>query len=133
MIRHVDREHRKMHSSLGERLPSDLTDAQWARLEPLIPAAKSGRTSAQDRHARGDERDLLSAADRLSLALSAPRTLSAALDGLQHLPQVPARGSLGGDLGELLFALREAGRPGGQPDRRDHRQPVAEVSGKRGL
>ena len=27
---------------LDERYPSDLTDAEWAHLEPLIPPAKSG-------------------------------------------------------------------------------------------
>jgi len=35
-----------MHRQSGERLPSDLTDAQWAHLEPLIPPAdRSGRTA----------------------------------------------------------------------------------------
>src|ERR1700738_277222 len=36
------REHRTIHRRSGERLPSDLTDAQWQYLEPLIPAAKWG-------------------------------------------------------------------------------------------
>ena len=76
------------------------------------PAGRSGRASAQDRHARGDERDLLSASDRLSVALSAARTLPAALNGLQHLPQVPGRtGTWEAIWASLLFALREqAGR-----------------------
>jgi len=74
------------------------------------PAGRSGRASAQDRHARGDERDLLSASDRLSVALSAARTLPAALNGLQHLPQVRG-GAWEAIWAELLFALREqAGR-----------------------
>jgi transposase len=30
------------HKQLGTALPSDLSDAQWERLEPLIPAARSG-------------------------------------------------------------------------------------------
>src|ERR1700685_307277 len=36
------REHRTIHRQSGERLPSDLTDAQWAHLEPLIPPADPG-------------------------------------------------------------------------------------------
>jgi hypothetical protein len=54
------------------------------------PQSITGRATAQDRHVSGDERHSLSAAHRLPVALSAARELSAALDGLQHLPQVPA-------------------------------------------
>jgi transposase len=35
-------EHRKTYRREGGHFPSDLTDAEWARLEPLIPAAKPG-------------------------------------------------------------------------------------------
>ena len=34
--------HRATYKQSGTALPSDLTDAQWERLEPLIPAAKPG-------------------------------------------------------------------------------------------
>ena len=34
--------HRATYKQSGTALPSDLTDAQWERLKPLIPAAKSG-------------------------------------------------------------------------------------------
>jgi transposase len=34
--------HRATYKQSGTALPSDLTDAQWQCLEPLIPAAKSG-------------------------------------------------------------------------------------------
>jgi hypothetical protein len=34
--------HRATYRQSGAALPSDLTNAQWERLEPLIPAAKSG-------------------------------------------------------------------------------------------
>jgi transposase len=34
--------HRATYRQSGLALPSDLTDAQWQCLEPLIPAAKSG-------------------------------------------------------------------------------------------
>ena len=36
------KEHREAHKQSGNGFPSDLTDAQWARLEPLVPAAKTG-------------------------------------------------------------------------------------------
>src|SRR5512132_4214008 len=31
--------HRKTYERVGGRYPSDMTDGEWARLEPLIPAA----------------------------------------------------------------------------------------------
>ena len=34
--------HRETYGQSGMALPSDLTDAQWERLAPLIPAAKPG-------------------------------------------------------------------------------------------
>jgi putative transposase len=34
--------HRATYKQSGTALPSDLTEAQWERLKPLIPAAKSG-------------------------------------------------------------------------------------------
>jgi transposase len=33
---------RAVHEQSGTGFPSDLTDAEWARLEPLIPAASPG-------------------------------------------------------------------------------------------
>src|ERR1700675_4209238 len=41
------KEHREAHKQSGNGFPSDLTDAQWARLEPLVPAAKTGGRPAQ--------------------------------------------------------------------------------------
>ena len=35
-------EHRKTYVRVGGRYPSDMPDAEWALLEPLIPAAKHG-------------------------------------------------------------------------------------------
>jgi transposase len=34
--------HRETYRREGGRFPSDLTDAEWARIEPLIPAAAPG-------------------------------------------------------------------------------------------
>ena len=36
------RAHRETYKQSGARPPSDLTEVQWRRLEPLIPAAKPG-------------------------------------------------------------------------------------------
>jgi hypothetical protein len=33
--------HRKFYQRVERRYPSDMTDIEWARLEPLIPPAKS--------------------------------------------------------------------------------------------
>lgn len=35
-------EHRQRYARTGLRYPSDLTDAEWARVAPLIPPAKRG-------------------------------------------------------------------------------------------
>lgn len=35
-------EHRAVHGQTGTSFPSNLTDAEWARLEPLVPAATPG-------------------------------------------------------------------------------------------
>ncbi len=35
-------QHRKTYARVEGRYPSDMTDGEWARLEPLIPAAKRG-------------------------------------------------------------------------------------------
>jgi transposase len=36
------KQHRKTYVRVGGRYPSDMTDREWACLEPLIPAAKPG-------------------------------------------------------------------------------------------
>jgi transposase len=36
------REHRQIYRREGNGFPSDLRDAEWARLEPLIPGASPG-------------------------------------------------------------------------------------------
>ena len=35
-------EHRRIYRREGEGYPSDLRDAEWARLEPMIPPARPG-------------------------------------------------------------------------------------------
>ena len=36
------RKHREISKQVGGRYPSDLTDAEWAHLVPLIPRGKPG-------------------------------------------------------------------------------------------
>src|SRR5271168_3959324 len=96
------------------------------------PWSNTRRATAQDGHAGSDERHSLPAAHRLPVALPAPRQLSATLDGLQHLPQVPARGDLGSDLGRAAHGAARADGPRGQPVGRRYRQPIVEVGGKGG-
>lgn len=92
-------EHRRTYRREGDGYPSDLRDAEWARLEPLIPGATPG--------GRPRKTDMRAAMNAILYLLRtgcpwrylAARQLSATLDGLQYLPQVPARGDLGGDLG----------------------------------
>ncbi len=59
--------HRARYRRDSERFPSDLTDAEWVRLEPLIPDARPGGRP-RNGHAGGDERDPVSASDGLPLA-----------------------------------------------------------------
>src|SRR5271169_1383642 len=111
-------EHRRTYRREGEGYPSDLRDAEWARLDPLIPkASRGGRPRKTDMRAAMNAIFYL-AAHRLSVALPAARRLSAALDGLQHLPQVPARGKPGRRFGPSCicrcvsgWAARPARRP----------------------
>ena len=68
----------------------------------------------------------------MSVALPARRALPAALDGLQHIPQVPTRGCVGADLGRAAHRPARERWAGSEPHSRRHRQPVAEVGGKGG-
>jgi len=63
---------------------------EWARLEPMIPPARSGGRPRNTDMRAAMNAILYLLRTRLSLALPAARPLSAALDGLQHLSQVPA-------------------------------------------
>jgi len=67
---------RRKYERGGQRYASDLTDAEWALIEPHMPAAQASGPAARDRAARGARRDLVSCADRLSVA-DAAKGLSA--------------------------------------------------------
>ncbi len=72
-----------------------------------------------DEHAVG--RGVVVGAVGLPLALSAPRSVSAALDGLQHFPPVSARRGVAADLGGVAPGPARTTGPRGQPNRRHHR------------
>jgi hypothetical protein len=83
-------EHRRIYRRDGDGYPSHLRDAEWARLEPLIPAASS----------RGRQRktDMRAAMNAILFLLRSgcpwrylPRdSFLLRSNSLQHLSQVPA-------------------------------------------
>jgi hypothetical protein len=77
------------------------------------PAGPARRTTAQDRHAGGDERHPVPAAHRLPLALPAARRVSAALDGVQHFRKLQRDGVWEAICAELHIAVRK--RTGREP------------------
>src|SRR6185437_5966774 len=90
---------RNTYRQAGDRLPSDLSDPEWERLARLIPPAKPGGRPRKTDMRAAMKRDSLSPTNRLPVAVFAARDLSAALDGLQHLPRLSAGRRVGGDLG----------------------------------
>ena len=53
------------------RYPSDLTDAEWAHIEPLIPPGKPGGGKTARRYPRGDQRRDVHSEHRLPVARAA--------------------------------------------------------------
>jgi hypothetical protein len=123
-------EQRRIYRREGDGYPSDLRDVEWARLAPLIPPALPGGRPRTDM--RAAMTPFCFAADRLPLALSAARQLSAALDRLQYLSQVPALWRLGGDLGRAAYGIARANGSGSQPLGGGSRQPVDQIGRKMG-
>ena len=132
VIRHVDQGTSRDAPAIGPWVSERFDGCPVGAAGAADPASQDGRTAAPDRHARGDERDLLSAAHGLPLAVFAGRSLSAALDGLQYFPQVPAGRRVGTDVGGVARGLARTVGSRGQPECGHHRQPVAEGGGKRG-
>ena len=111
----------------GERLPSNLTNGEWARLGPLIPAASPG---GQPR--KTDMRAAMNA------ILYLPRTgcpwrylprdgLPPHSTGPEHRPQIPGRWGVRSDLDGVAHGASRTPWAGCQPNRRRVRQPVTEV------
>ena len=53
------KEARIQHAPREERYPSDVTDAEWAIISPIIPPPRRGWAASRDRHAGGHERGAL--------------------------------------------------------------------------
>ena len=63
-------EHRRAADRYGLRYPSDLSDSEWALIEPAIPPAKTWWASARGERPRGSERYLLCALDGLPVDIA---------------------------------------------------------------
>ena len=89
--------------------------------------ARSGcegwRSSPQGVVARTRQRDPLCAAGRVLVAAS-PGRLSAVADGLLLSPALATRRRVGAHSSPRAHERPRAGRPGGEPNSGDHRQPV---------
>ena len=109
------------------RYPSDMTDEEWAHVEPLIPPARRG--------GRRRETDMREALNAIMYVLST---------GCQwrYLPKdLPPRSTvyryfrdwgIDGALDRIHDPkVSRAGRTRGQPDRRHHRQPSLDKLGMR--
>jgi transposase len=101
----------------GERLPSNLTNWEYARLGPLIPAASPGRQPRKT-----DMRAAMNAILYLPRDGFPPHST-----GPEHLPQIPRRWGVGSNLDEVAHGASRTPWAGRQPNRRRARQPVAEV------
>ena len=113
------------------RYPSDLTDEEWALIEPLIPPAKPGGGKRTVDAARGGQRADVCAVDRLPVA-GDPEGSAAAQHGLRLFRPVDLGRHARAHPSCALCRMPRAGRAGGQPDRRDHRQPERQKRRKRG-
>ena len=91
---------RHQYRRSGGRYATDVTDAEFALIEPLLPPAKRG----------GRRRT------------TAAQGVSAAEHGPRIFPAVLAGGHLVDDPGHPAHGRRRAGGPGDLADRRDHRQ-----------
>jgi hypothetical protein len=63
-----EREHCRSADRRGLRYPSDLSDSEWAVIEPMIPPAKTWRPTPRDRCPGSLECGLLRALERLPMA-----------------------------------------------------------------
>ncbi len=113
------------------RYPSDLTDEEWALVEPLIPPAKRGgnRRHVDVREVMNGIMYILStgcqwrAIPKDLPPRSTVHRLSRSVELGRHARSHPSR---------TLCRVPRTRRTRSQPDRRDHRQPEREKRRKRG-
>jgi transposase len=125
-------EQRQAHARVGLRYPSDLTDEEWALVEPFIPPAKRG-----GRRRTVDVREVLNGIFYVLATGCQRRALPKDLPPRSTVHDYLTLWAWDGTLKRLHHArpVRPSARAGGQgrePDRRDRRQPEREGRGKRG-
>ena len=123
-------EHRRVAARTGLRYPSDLTDAEWGLIEPMIPPAKRGGRR-REVNVRGAERHLLCAVDRLPVAGSA-QGFAAEEHGAPLLWPVGLGRHAGAHPSRALRPDARAGRARSEPDGGGHRQPERQGGSKGG-
>src|SRR6266851_4259518 len=131
-------EHRRAADRHGLRYPSDLSDSEWALIEPAIPPAKRG-----GRRREVNVREVLNA---IFYVLSTGFPLRQAQGEVAGAAEGPAAEEysafllhavgLGWHAGahppRALCRDARARRTRGEPDGRDHRQPERQGRSKRG-
>ena len=110
---------RHQYRRTGGRYATDVTDAEFALIEPLLPAAQARRPTPDDVHARGAERLAVPAPHRLPMAHAAAR-VPAAEHGLRLLSAVSGRRA-SGRRSRPPCSWRRASRPAARP------QPTAAI------
>src|SRR5262252_1097194 len=124
-------EHRRTYRREGDGYPSDLRDAEWARLEPLIPPALAG--------GRPRKTNMRAAMNAILYLLRTgcpwrylPRDSFPPRSTVYNIFRKFQRDGLGVDLGRTAYGFARADGPGGQRLGRGSRQPIGQVGGKRG-
>ena len=121
------KEARIQHAPREERYPSDVTDAEWAIIAPMIPPPRQG-----GRHRETNMRDVMNGAAYGMPMAAVAEKLSAALHRLQLLLGMDA---LRRARSHPPHAASEGARgrgPRGKPDRRHYRYTSCEGDRKRG-
>ena len=122
-------EHRQAAARRGLRYPSDLTDAEWALIEPMIPPAR--RSAARRERPRGAQRDLLCSLDGLPV-VGAAQGPAAEVDGTSLLHAVGLGRHARAHPPRALCGGTRPGRARGEPIGGGDRQPERQGSAKRG-
>ena len=124
-------ERRRAADRTGLRYPSDLTDAEWAIVEPMIPPAKSG-----GRRRTVNVREMLNGIFYILWTgcqwKALPKDLPPKSTVHDYLELWNWDGTLGAHPSRSVRCGSRAGRPGSEPDSGDHRRANREERPKRG-
>ena len=125
-------EHRRAADRIGLRYPSDLSDAEWALIEPLIPPAKrGGAQAASSRCARGAEWRFSTCWRPAANGKRCRRTCRRR--ARRTITSCCGTGTARWSASITRFTWRaRTGRTRSQPNGRDHRQPERQRRAKRG-